>query len=103
MKNVTINTGMKMGATIGGLLFLAMGIVPGFYFGSFGTLMLLQKLSNGPLEPTLFVRAAIVTGIAVGIACAAAISVVMGSLAGAVIGSAVSAPASSVNKAAGAA
>ena len=103
MKNVTINTGMKMGATIGGMLFLAMGIVPGFYFGSFGTLMLLQKLSNGPIEPTLFVRAAIVMGIAIGIACAAAISVAMGSLAGAVIGSAVSAPASLSNKAAGAA
>jgi hypothetical protein len=103
MKNVTINTGMKMGATIGGILFLAMGIVPGFYFGSFGTLMLLQKLSNGPVEPTLFVRAAIVMGIAIGIACAAAISVAMGSLAGAVIGYAVSAPASSSNKATGAA
>jgi hypothetical protein len=103
MKNVTINTGMKMGATIGGMLFLAMGIVPGFYFGSFGTLMLLQKMSNGPIEPTLFVRAAVVMGIAIGIACAAAISVAMCSLAGAVIGSAVSAPASLSNKAAGAA
>lgn len=93
MKNETIKAGMKIGATAGGLVFLVLGIVPGFYFGSYGTLILLQKLMGGSVEPTLFVRAAVVMGIAVGIACAAAVSIVVGGLLGTLIGSVVSAPA----------
>ena len=56
MKNETVKTGMKIGATIGGLVFLVFGIMPGFYFGSFGTLILLQKLMGGAVEPTLIVQ-----------------------------------------------
>jgi len=93
MKNETVRTGMKMGATIGGLAFLVVGVMPGFYFGSYGTLILLQKLMGGPVEPTLFVRAAIVMGIVVGLACAAAVSVVVGGLLGTALGYIVSAPA----------
>jgi hypothetical protein len=94
MKNETVKAGMKIGATVGGLVFLVFGIVPGFYFGSYGTLILLQKLMGGTVEPTLFVRAAVVMGIAVGIACAAAVSIVVGGLLGTALGFAVSAPAS---------
>jgi len=93
MKNETVKAGMKIGATIGGLVFLVLGIVPGFYFGSFGTLILLQKLMGGTVEPTLFVRVAIVIGIVVGIACAAAVSLIIGGLIGTVLGYVVSAPA----------
>jgi hypothetical protein len=93
MKNETVKAGMKIGASIGGLVFLALGIVPGFYFGSYGTLILLQRLSGGAVEPTLFVRAAVVMGIAVGIACAAAVSIVVGGLLGTAMGFVVSAPA----------
>jgi hypothetical protein len=71
---------------------LVFGIMPGFYFGSFGTLILLQKLMGGTVEPTLFVRAAIVMGIVVGIACAAAVSLVVGGLLGTALGYLVSAP-----------
>lgn len=92
MKNETIKTGMRIGATIGGLVFAVFGIMPGFYFGSFGTLILLQKVM-GAVEPTLFVRAAVVCGIMVGIACAAAVSLVVGGLAGTALGYVVSAPA----------
>ncbi len=92
MKNETVKAGMKIGATIGGLVFVVMGIVPGFYFGSYGTLILLQKLMGGAVEPTLFVRAAVVMGIAVGISCAAAVSIVVGGLLGTAIGYVVSAP-----------
>jgi hypothetical protein len=99
MKNETVKKGMKMGATIGGLVFLVFGIMPGFYFGSFGTLILLQKLMGGAVEPTLFVRAAVVMGIMVGIACAAAVSLVVGGLIGTVIGYIVSAPAALREKA----
>jgi hypothetical protein len=93
MKNVTIKAGMKIGATVGGLVFLVFGIMPGFYFGSYGTLILLQKLIGGAIEPTLFIRAAVVIGIMIGISCAAAVSVVVGGLLGTVVGIAVSAPA----------
>jgi hypothetical protein len=93
MKNKTVNRGMKIGATIGGLVFLVFGIMPGFYFGSFGTLILLQKLMGGMVEPTLFVRAAVVMGIMVGIACAAAVCLVVGGLIGTTMGYIVSAPA----------
>jgi hypothetical protein len=92
MKNETIKAGMKIGATIGGLVFAVFGIMPGFYFGSYGTLILLQKLMGGTVEPTLFVRAAIVMGIVVGIACAAAVSLVVGGLLGSALGYVVSAP-----------
>jgi len=93
MKNETVKAGMKIGAAVGGLVFVVGGIVPGFYFGSYGTLILLQKLMGGTVEPTLFVRAAVVIGIVVGIACAAAVSIVVGGLLGTVLGSIVSAPA----------
>jgi hypothetical protein len=92
MKNINVKTGMRIGAMIGGLVFAIFGIMPGFYFGSFGTLILLQKLM-GAVEPTLFVRAAVVCGIMVGIASAAAVSLVVGGLAGAALGYVVSAPA----------
>ncbi len=98
MKNDTIRAGMKIGATIGGLVFLVLGIVPGFYFGSFGTLILLQKLMGGTVEPTLFVRAAIVIGIVIGIACSAAVSLVVGGLLGTALGYIVSAPAAQREK-----
>ncbi len=93
MKNEAIKAGMKIGATIGGLVFAVFGIMPGFYFGSYGTLIMLQKLMGGTVEPTLFVRAAVVIGIVVGIACAAAVSIVVGGLLGTALGYAVSLPA----------
>ncbi|HWR73403.1 MAG TPA: hypothetical protein VN604_09545 [Nitrospirota bacterium] len=93
MKNETIKTGMKIGATIGGLVFLAFGIMPGFYFGSYGALILLQKLTGGPVEPTLIIRAVVVMGILVGIACAATVSIVVGGLLGTAAGAVVSTPA----------
>ncbi len=93
MTDESIKTGMKIGAVIGGLVFLIFGIMPGFYFGSFGTLILLQKLMGGSVEPTLFVRVAIVMGILVGIACAAVVCLVVGGLLGTVLGYVVSAPA----------
>jgi hypothetical protein len=92
MKNANAKAGMKIGALVGGLVFAVFGIVPGFYFGSFGTLFLLQKLM-GAVAPTLFVRAAVVCGALVGIACAAAVSLVVGGLVGAAPGYVVSAPA----------
>jgi hypothetical protein len=100
MKNETIKTGMKIGAAAGGLAFLVFGIMPGFYFGGFGTLILLQKLMGGAVESTLFVRAAVVMGIVVGIACAATVCLVVGGLIGTALGYVVSLPSAGREKAA---
>ncbi len=86
MNNETVKTGMKIGAVVGGIVWAVFGIMAGFYFGSYGTLIILQKLMGGTVEPTLFVRAAIVMGIGVGIAATAAVSIVVGGLAGTVLG-----------------
>jgi hypothetical protein len=75
-----------------GLVFLVFGIMPSFA-RSFGTLILLQKLMGGTVEPTLIARTIIVMGIMVGIACAAAVCLVVGGLLGTVMGYIVSAPA----------
>ena len=99
MKNESIKAGTKIGALVGGLVFAVFGIVPGFYFGSYGTLILLQQLAGGPVEPTLIVRAAVVMGIVVGITCAAVVSLTVGGLLGAALGYVVS-PAASREKAA---
>ena len=100
MKNETVKAGMKIGATVGGLVFLVFGIMPGFYFGSFGTLILLQKMMGGAVEPTLFIRAAVVMGIVVGIACAAVVSLVVGGMIGMVLGYVVSVPTATKDRAA---
>jgi len=92
MKNESVKAGMRIGAAIGGLVFAVFGIMPGFYFGSFGTLILLHKLM-GAVEPSLIVRAAVVCGAMVGIACAATVCLVVGGLAGTLLGYIVSAPA----------
>jgi hypothetical protein len=93
MIHETVKAGMKIGATVGGLVFVVFGIMPGFYCGSYGTLILLQKLMGGTVEPTLLVRAAIVIGIVVGIACAATVSIVVGGLIGTAMGYVISVPA----------
>ena len=92
MKNETVKTGMKIGAVVGGILWMVFGVMAGFYFGSYGTLIILQKLMGGTVEPGLFVRAVIVAGSMVGIATTATVSIVTGGLVGTAMGFLVSAP-----------
>ncbi len=68
------------------MAFLAFGIVPGFYFGSYGILVLLNHLFGGPLEATVLVRAAVAVGVLVGITCIASVSIVVGAIFGTVAG-----------------
>ena len=86
MKNETVKTGMKIGAVVGGVVWLAFGIMAGFYFGSYGTLIILQKLMGGTVEPSLIVRAIIVAGSVVGIATTGTVTVVTGGLIGTALG-----------------
>ena len=92
MKNETVKAGMKIGAVAGGILWVVFGIMAGFYFGSYGTLIILQKLMGGTVEPSLFVRAVIVAGSVVGIATTATVSIVTGGLVGTALGFLVAAP-----------
>ncbi len=82
----TMKVGTKIGAAIGAVVFLVFGIVPGFYFGSYGTLILLSHLAGGAVEPTTLVRMVTVVGILLGIFCAGAVSIVLGSVFGTVMG-----------------
>jgi len=82
----TMKIGTKIGAGIGVLAFLVFGIVPGFYFGSYGTLILLSHLAGGPVEPTTIVRMLTVVGIMLGIFCVGAVSIVLGSVFGTAMG-----------------
>jgi len=98
MNNETVKTGMKIGAVVGGILFLVFGVMAGFYFGSYGTLFILQKLMGGSVEPTLFVRGAVVIGIAVGIAASATVSIVTVGVIGTLLGYVVSIPKAAASK-----
>jgi hypothetical protein len=82
----TMKVGTKIGAGLGVLAFLVFGIIPGFYFGSYGTLVLLSHLAGGPVEPTTIVRMLTVVGIMLGIFCVGAVSIVLGSVFGTAMG-----------------
>jgi hypothetical protein len=82
----TMKTGTKIGAVLGAIVFVVFGIVPGFYFGSYGTLVLLNHLTGGPVEATTIVRMLTVAGIMLGISCIGAVSIVLGSVFGTVLG-----------------
>jgi hypothetical protein len=82
----TMRAGTKIGAALGAIVFLIFGVVPGFYFGSFGALTLLSALAGGPVEATTIVRMLTAVGIVLGIFCAGAVSIVMGSVFGTALG-----------------
>jgi hypothetical protein len=81
-----IRMGTKIGAVLGGLVFLAFGLIPGLYFGSFGALVVLKHFTGGPVEPTVLARMVIAVGIMLGIACIAFASIVIGSILGTALG-----------------
>jgi hypothetical protein len=82
----TMRAGTKIGAALGAMVFLVFGIVPGFYFGSYGVVVLLSALTGGPVEATTIVRMLTVVGIVLGIFCVGAVSIVLGSVFGTSLG-----------------
>ena len=78
----TMSVGTKIGAAIGFISFLAIGLMPTIYFASYGSLMLMSRLAGGPLEPTTIIRMLTVVGIMLGIFCAGAVGIVLGSVFG---------------------
>ncbi|MBF0558096.1 MAG: hypothetical protein HQL08_04895 [Nitrospirae bacterium] len=86
-----VRMGTKIGAALGGVVFLALGLLPGFYFGSYGALVVLKHLMGGPVEPTVLVRMIMAVGIMLGIVCIASVSIVIGSILGTAMGYAIEA------------
>jgi len=76
----------NIGATIGGLVFLVAGIVPAFYFGSFGAISLMSHLVGGPVDAGIVVRMVTVVGIMLGMVCIASVSIVVGAIGGTALG-----------------
>ena len=78
----TMKVGTKIGAALGAIVFLVFGVMPGFYFGSYGALVLMSRLAGGPVEPTTIVRMITVVGVLLGLFCGAAASIVLGAVFG---------------------
>ena len=82
----TLRIGRNIGAVLGGIVFLAFGIVPAFYFGSFGAISLMSHLAGGPVDPGIIVRMVTVVGIMLGMVCIASVSIVVGAIGGTALG-----------------
>lgn len=78
--------GRKIGAVMGAIVFLIFGLAPGFYFGSYGTLVVISHLVGGPVEPNIIVRMFIVVGVLLGLFCIASVSIVLGAAFGSIVG-----------------
>lgn len=81
-----VRMGTKIGAALGGVAFLIFGIIPGFYFGSYGAVIVLKHLMGGPVEPTVIIRMFVAVGILLGIVCVASVSIVVGAIGGTAMG-----------------
>lgn len=86
-----VRMGTKVGAALGGIAFLFFGLVPGFYFGSYGSLLVMKHLLGHAVEPTVLVRMVTAVGAMLGVACIGSVSIVIGSIMGTVSGYAVAA------------
>lgn len=86
-----VSMGTKVGAALGGVAFLVFGIIPGFYFGSYGTLVIINHLFGSALQATVLLRAAIAAGTVLGIVSVGFGSIVVGAIFGTVAGYAIEA------------
>jgi hypothetical protein len=89
--NHSARVGRKIGAVLGAIGFLVFGLVPGFLFGSYGTLVVLKHLFGHSLEPNVIVRMMVVVGTVLGLFCTASVSIVLGAVVGTLLGYAVEA------------
>jgi len=78
----TLNKGRKIGALLGAAVFVIFGIMPSIYFGSYGTLYLINHLLGIHGDPGIIVRMIVVVGIMVALFCTASVSLISGSLLG---------------------
>jgi hypothetical protein len=82
----SVKVGSKIGALVGSIMFLFFGLLPGFYFGGYGTVTLIHKLIGGAIEPTIFQKVLIVCGMLIGVFTMFNVFIVISAILGALIG-----------------
>ncbi len=85
VRRESIRMATKVGALLGAIGFFVFGLVPAFYFGSYGALVLWNHLI-GIAEPTVIVRLWIALGVILGLASALSVGIVVGALLGTALG-----------------
>ncbi|MFO0754059.1 MAG: hypothetical protein U0411_12150 [Thermodesulfovibrionales bacterium] len=85
-RGTVVRTGTKIGAALGGLSFLLFGVIPGFYFGSYGAMVVMKHLMGTGLEPSVVVRMVVAVGSMLGIVCVGSVHLVVGSIVGTAVG-----------------
>ncbi len=75
-----------VGAGIGLVLFLAVGLLPTVLYGGYAGVILASGLMGSPVESSFAVRALIVFGMVLGVTGVAALFAVAGAAAGAAVG-----------------
>jgi len=85
VRTESIRMATKIGAVLGAIGFFVFGLVPAFYFGSYGALVLWNHLF-GVAEPTVVVRLWIAIGIIIGLASALSVGIVVGAILGTSLG-----------------
>lgn len=78
--------GTKIGIVAGIVVFVLFGMVPGAYLGSYAALTILSATTGGPVDPTLIMRAMIVTGALLGVGLSAIVTIISCALAGTGLG-----------------
>lgn len=81
-----MNVGMKIGALLGGIVFLAIGLTPAYQYGQYGTKYLLSTLLGSPLNPTIGVNVIMGAGLILAFVSLCFLSIVLGSVAGTATG-----------------
>ncbi|MBI5067956.1 MAG: hypothetical protein HZB56_06925 [Deltaproteobacteria bacterium] len=74
-----------IGAGVGLAVFLAIGLLPALLYGGYAGVLLAGGFVGTPVQPTLFVRALIVFGMALGVVGVGALFAVAGAAAGAAV------------------
>ncbi len=75
-----------VGAGLGLVAFLAVGLLPTILYGGYAGVLLAGALSGTPVGATFFVRALIVAGMVLGVTSVAALFAVAGAAAGTAVG-----------------
>ena len=92
MTTPRFRTHSLVGAGIGLVTFLAVGLLPTIVYGGYAGVLLAGGLFGAPVGATYVVRALIVVGMVVGVVLVAALFAVAGAAAGAAVGALTSGP-----------
>ena len=78
-------TGIIIGAFVGGMCFVVLGLMRAVYTGGFLVVIILNKVSGKPVTQTFLVRIMVAAGIIVSVVAGIVVSMVFGGAVGGVI------------------